>query len=78
MRRARQQRARQEQKELPCEILQGGRCPFRVQRRNTHSEQMFSGLPLEADIRRAGWNVRVVPQADNASSALPLQRKAMC
>jgi hypothetical protein len=38
-----------------------------VKRRNTHSEQMFSGLPLEADIRRAGWNVRVVPIAEVAA-----------
>jgi hypothetical protein len=32
-----------------------------VKRRNTRYEQMFSALPLKADIRRAGWDVRCVP-----------------
>jgi len=34
--------------------------PLRVKRRNTHCEQMFSASPPEADIRRAGSDVRVV------------------
>ncbi|MEA2203128.1 MAG: hypothetical protein QOI89_3895 [Solirubrobacteraceae bacterium] len=28
---------------------------------------MFSALPLEADIRRAGWDVRSVPKSDIGS-----------
>ena len=38
----------------------------RVKRRNTRGEPMFSALPPEADIRRAGWHVRFVPMGDIA------------
>jgi hypothetical protein len=46
----------------------GSAYPLRVKPGNTHREQMFSALPLKADIRRAAWDVRFVPNPDIAGT----------
>jgi hypothetical protein len=46
------------------------------QKRRSDHRPVTSGLPQSTDIVRPARLVRFVPQADNASSALPLQRKA--
>lgn len=49
-----------------------------VQKRRFFLLPITSGLPLSTDILRVRPHVSKVPQADNASSAFPLQRKVMC
>jgi hypothetical protein len=51
-----------------------GRLPKWLKLRNTRREHMFSGLPPEADIRRAGCDFRVVPTTD-LSIATQQQRR---
>ena len=41
-----------------------GECLVRVKLRKTQCEQMFSELPLKADIARCSWHVSKVAQAD--------------
>jgi hypothetical protein len=38
-----------------------GQCPGWVKKRNAHCEQMFSALPLIADLAQCGRHVRFVP-----------------
>jgi hypothetical protein len=40
-------------------------CPSRVKLRRTQCEQMFSGLPLKADIAQCSRHVSKVPLADS-------------
>ena len=46
----------------------------RVKLRRTQWEQMFSGLPLIADIAQCGWHVSNVPKAE-ATDVTPEVRR---
>jgi|GraSoi_2013_20cm_1033751.scaffolds.fasta_scaffold26190_3 hypothetical protein len=43
---------------------EGGRSPLWVKTGKAHYEHIFSALPLKADIRRAGRDVRKVPNSE--------------
>jgi hypothetical protein len=46
-----------------------------LKRRNTHHEQMFSALPLKADICRQSGHVRFVPTGDMGFCTNPMLPK---
>jgi hypothetical protein len=48
----------------------GGRGPLWVKMRNTQPEQMFSGLPPEADVDRGGRHVSNVPTRDISPTSI--------